>query len=151
MLQIHWLPIFEDFHGAGFTTWDVVSAIDASANGGLPARTPAFWEWVLRVLQEEMFPSAPNIPDDLRAWRYAPTASKYFAPAWKAVTTYKAATGVEGEVLEDRWHDYLMHERCVYGTTYDEILVRHFGEHRSNTGFAAEGVELTDEFLDWAM
>ncbi|MCJ1377124.1 hypothetical protein MMC17_000216 [Xylographa soralifera] len=150
VLQIHWLPLFEDFHEVGSTTWDVVSAIDGSDNGGLPSRTPEFWEWVMRVLHEDGFPGAPEMQEDLPVWRYVPE-SKYVRPAWKTVKGYKGTKGVEGRLLKDRWHSYLMYERCVYGCTYDEMLVRNFREDRSVSDFSAEGVELTNEFLDWAM
>ena len=151
VLQIHWLPFFEDFHAVGFTAWDVVAAIDAAENGGLHSRTPEFWEWVMRVLQEDEFPDAPAMQDDLPAWRYVVPASKYVPPAWKPVNHDEAAKGTDGRGSKDRWRCYLMRALFVYGATYDEILVRNFPEDRSTAGFAAEGFEPTNEFLDWAM
>ncbi|MCJ1438462.1 hypothetical protein MMC27_007852 [Xylographa pallens] len=151
VLQIHWLPFFEDFRIVGSTAWDVVAAIDASEDGGLPPRTPEFWEWVMRVLQIDDFPDAPAIQNDLPVWRYVVPASDYVSPVWKPVKHYEPPKGTDERALKDRWHSYMMYVRFVYGRTYDEILARYFRGDRSIGGFAAEGVELTDEFLDWAM
>ena len=136
----------------GLTAWDVVSAIDDSADGGLPARTPEFWEWVMRVLQEDRFPDAPQMPDDLPAWRYVPPASAYAPPAWQlAIKEFNSSTKTDEPALKDRWHHYLMYERSVFGCTYDEMLIRNLRQGRFVSGFVVKGVEFTDEFLDWAM
>ncbi|MCJ1396893.1 hypothetical protein MMC11_000083 [Xylographa trunciseda] len=144
VLQIHWLPLFEDLYQAGATAWDVVTAIDVSDDGGLPSRSPVFWEWTMKILREDGFLDAPQMQDEVPAWRYVAPVSDYVRPQWQQVELCQAVTGVDERALKDRWHSYMMYVRCQEGCTYDEML-------KTVSEMRRAGDMLTDGFLDWAM